>query len=434
MKMKKIVALLLCVTMAGGLLSGCGKKQVTNGKTAKEEITWMFWDNLTSTQDLMSKEYAETIKRFNNNNKKYHCTVKTTNLEEYTNKVNALIASNNMPDVIICNPGPNMSQYVDANVVMDLTDTLKSDKQWYDSFTKNIFDRLTYDGKIYGVPTNYASACVFYNTEIFKKVGVEVPKTWTEFLSVCEKIKKAGYAPISVSASTPWCLAMIAGYLCDREGGPGNLEGIANKTVKWTDKSYVNASNKLIELSKYFQSTYAGDTNDQATANFYNGQAAMLVQGSWAIAQINGNAPAMQDKCGVFQFPGIEGGSDPNRWITKTDNLLVSKNTKHKDACIALLKEFTSDIAQKRTAEIAGKMPITNVSIDYTKAPKELKYVQDCMKTVTGTFGFYNESMASVEAGDLYNNTMVSIVMKTTTPEKGLQKLQDYYEKNVYNK
>jgi raffinose/stachyose/melibiose transport system substrate-binding protein len=438
MKIKKILALFLCLTMAGSVMSGCGEKKETpansDAKKAEETITWMFWDDINATEDLMSKEYAETIKRFNEADNGYHCEVSTTNLEEYDTKVNALIASNQMPDVIICNPGPNMTQYVEADVLMDLTDILNSDKEWYDSFTNSIFERLTYDGKIYGVPTNFASACVFYNTEIFKEAGVEVPKTWTEFMDVCEKIRKAGYSPLSVSASTAWCLSMIAGYLCDREGGPANLEGIADGSVKWTDESFVNAAKKLVELSKYFQPTYVGDSNDQATASFYNGESAMLVQGSWAIAQINGNAPDMQEKCGIFQFPGIEGGADPNRWIVKTDNLLVSKNTKHKDASIALLKEFTGDTAQKRTAEIAGKMPIIDVDVDYSVAPKELSYVQECMKTLTGTLGFYNESLASVEAGDVFDQNMVSIVMGDVTPEEGLKAIQDFYDKNVYNK
>lgn len=453
MGMKKVLAVLLSTVMMTGMLSGCGSTATTEEAAAPAEatetaeaapaqeaaagdveITWMFWDDLEATEDLMSQQYAETIKRFNEADNGYHVNVITTNLEEYDTKLNALIAAGQAPDVWICNPGPNMSQYVDAGVVMDLTDILSKDTAWNDSFTGGIFERLTYDGKVMGVPTNFAASCVFYNTEIFEKAGVSVPTTWDEFMDVCQKIQDAGYAPLSISAGTPWCLSMVAGYLCDREGGPANLKGVADGSVKWTDPSYVNAAKKLVDLSKFFQPTYLGDSNDQATANFYNGEAAMLIQGSWAISQINGNVPEMQEKCGVFQFPAIEGGSDPNRWIVKTDNLLVSKDTKNVDACIALLKEFTGETSQKATAEIAGKMPIIDVEVDYSKAPKQLSYVQDCMKTLTGTFGFYNESLASVEAGDKFDNTMVSIVMGDITPEDGMAEIQKFYEENVYNK
>lgn len=64
-----------------------------------------------------------------------------------------------------------------------------------------------------------------------------------------------------------------------------------------------------------------------------------------------------QSKCGVFSFPGVEGGADPNRMIVKTDNLVMSSTTKHQDAVIALMKMFTDDEAQKYTAEVAGKIP-----------------------------------------------------------------------------
>lgn len=450
---KKVIAVLVSMVMVLTMLTGCGGNKGTGSestspdatkdpastaaagkKDGDKEITWMFWDDLQATTDLMSQQYAETIKRFNEADNGYYCNVITTNLEEYDTKLNALIAANKMPDVVICNPGPNMTQYVEADVVMDLTDILNKDSEWKNSFTNGIFERLTYDGKVMGVPTNFAAACVYYNTEIFKSVGVEVPKTWDEFMEVCKKIKDAGYSPLTISAGTAWCLSMVAGYLCDREGGPDNLAGINKGTLKWTDSTFVDAAKKLVELSEYFQPTYLGDSNDQATANFYNGQAAMLVQGSWAIAQINGNKPEMQDKCGIFQFPGITGGADPNRWIVKTDNLLVSKNTKNVDACIALLKEFTGVTAQKNTAEIAGKMPIISVDVDYTKAPKQLSYVQECMKTLTGTLGFYNESLASVEAGDKFDNVMISIVMGEKTPEDGLAELEKFYVDKGYHK
>ena len=294
---------------------------------------------------------------------------------------------------------------------------------------------MTYDGKIYAVPTNFAAALVFYNTEIFDKCGVTVPTTFDEWLTTCQTIKDNGYTPITCSAGTAWCLSMIAGYLCDREGGPDNLSNAnAGTGNKWLDPSFIAAGNDLVKLSAYFQDTAAGDSNDQATANFYNGDAAMLVQGSWAIAQINGNAADFEDKVGVFSFPGITGGADPNRMIVKTDNLVMSATTKNQDAVIALMKMFTDDEAQKYTAETAGKIPVTNVSYDTSAAPAELKYVTDILAKSTGTLGFYNESLASVEAGDCFDNSMVDLFLGNKTSEEAFQAVEDFYEKNVYNK
>ena len=334
MNKKRLLSVLLSAAMVAGTMAVAVPAYADD----TEEITWMFWDDLEATEDLVSKGYKNIIDRFNTEYEgKYHVTPITTNLEEYDGKLNALIAAGQTPDVYICNPGPNMDVYVNAGAAADLTDILENqEKDWYATFTDGIFDRLTYDGKIMAVPTN-------------------------------------------------------------------------------------------------FQETAAGDSNDQATANFYNGDAAMLVQGSWAIAQINGNNSDFQSKCGVFQFPGIDGANDPNRMIVKTDNLLMSSTTEHQDAAIALMKMFTDEEAQKYTAEVAGKFPIIkDLDIDYDKAPAQLKYVQDIMDKATGTFGFYNESLASVEAGDCFDNAMVDIFLGNQTPEEAFQTVQDFYEENVW--
>ena len=434
MRLKRVAAVLLAVAMTVTSLVGCGAKQASSDVV---EIKWMFWDDLDATEDLISKGYKEVIDRFNEQYKdQYHVTPITTNLEEYDTKLNALIAAGDCPDVYICNPGPNLTTYVEGGAAADLTDILKNkESEWYGTFTEGIFERMTYDGKIMAVPTNFAAALVFYNTEMFEAAGAAVPTTYDEWIVSCQKLQDAGYTPISCSAGTAWCLSMIAGYMCDRAGGPDNLTNAnAGEGNMWNDPSFIDAGNKLVELSKFFQPTAAGDSNDQATAAFYNGEAAMLVQGSWAIGQINGNNPEFEDKCGVFSFPAIEGGADPNRMIVKTDNLVMSATTKNQDACIALMKCFTDETAQKYTAEIGGKIPVIDVEYDAEKAPAQLAYVMDILATSTGTLGFYNESLASVEAGDCFDNAMVDLFLGSTTSEDAFATVQKFYEENVYNK
>ena len=456
MKKKKFLSVLLAAAMVTSLLAGCGgnsgaasadtsgggsdNAQSSDSAQADsaasgdvEEITWMFWDDLNATEDLISLGYKDVIDRFNTDYAgQYHCTPITTNLEEYYTKLNALVASGDTPDCFIVSPGPNLTDYVTPGVAADLTSILKDENpDWYASFNGGMFDKQTYDGKIYAVPANLAAACVFYNTEIFEEAGVEVPTTYTELLDACQKIQDAGYTPISISAGTAWCLSMLVGYLCDREGGPDNLDAITNGTGNWLDPTFINAGNKMVELSQYFQKTAAGDTNDVATAAFYNGEAAMLIQGSWVIGQINGANPDFEDKCGVFQFPGIEGGADPNRIIAKTDSFCMSSTTEHKDAVVALLKYFTDETAQKYTAEVGGKIPVTNVEVDYDKAPKQLSYVMDILANTTGTLGFYNESLASTEAGSAFDDAMVAVYLGDLTVEEGFQQVQDFYDENV---
>lgn len=430
--MKKCLALVTSVLLAASFLVGCGEDKKADSNV--KEITWMFWDDLEATTDLTSQGYAKVIERFNKEYEgKYHCSCITTNLEEYDTKLNALIAANKCPDMFICNPGPNLSTYVENGAAKDITDLLKNkNADWYNTFTNGIFERITYDGKIMAVPTCFQAALVFYNTEIFEKAGAAVPTTFDEMIDACKKIQAAGYTPISCSAGTAWCLSMVAGYLCDRAGGPDNLAKANSGKGDWLDPSFVNGVTKLKQLSEYFQKSAAGDSNDQATAAFYNEEAAMLIQGSWVIGQINGANPAFEPKCGVFSFPAIPGGADPNRMIVKTDNIVMSSTTKNEDAVIALMKMFTDDEAQKYIAEVAGKIPVTSVNFDMNKAPKQLGYVMNILSKSTGTLGFYNESLATVEAGDCFDKAMVDVFLGNCSVEEGLQKIQDFHKKNIW--
>jgi len=426
---KKLLAVILSAVMAISVLAGCGGTK----SSGVQEITWMFWDDLDATSDLISLGYKETIERFNKDYEgKYHVTPITTNLEEYYTKLNALVAAGETPDVFICSPGANMDDYVKPGVAASLNQYLDADG-WKQTFSSDaVFSGSTYDGKIYAIPLNIAAACVFYNTEMFEKAGASVPTTYDELLAACEKLQAAGYTPITISAGTAWCLSMVAGYLCDRNGLV--LSDVLEHKTDWKDAKVINAGKQIQELSKYFQPTAAGDDNDIATAAFYNEEAAILIQGSWAIGQINGANPAFEEKCGVFAFPAVTGGNpDANRVIAKSDSLCMSSKTKNPEAAVALLKYFVDDTAQKYTAEVGGKIPVTSVQYDEAKAPKELAYVMNVFKGASSTFGFYNESLCDSEAGSTFDNCFVEI-FKGADPATALDPIQKYYEENVWNK
>ncbi|MBP5363554.1 MAG: ABC transporter substrate-binding protein, partial [Ruminococcus sp.] len=98
MKKRRILATLLTAAMFATTLGGCGSTSGKNdgstpssggngGGSAKkdsvQELTWMFWDDLDATEDLISLGYKETIERFNKDYEgQYHVKPITTTLEE----------------------------------------------------------------------------------------------------------------------------------------------------------------------------------------------------------------------------------------------------------------------------------------------------------------------------------------------------------------
>ena len=62
------------------------------------------------------------------------------------------------------------------------------------------------DGKLYGGPYGTAfGGGVLYNIPLYKKLGLEVPKTWDEFMANNEKVKADGSAsPVEQSYGETW--------------------------------------------------------------------------------------------------------------------------------------------------------------------------------------------------------------------------------------
>ena len=148
--MKKLLAVVLAVAMLLGMVSIASADDV-------QEITWMFWDDLDASSDLITQGFKQVIDRFNEDYAgKYHVTPITTQLEPYYEDLNGLIEQNKTPDVFIVSPGPNLTNYVAPGIVAPLDEYLEADG-WKDTFAGDaVFAQQTYDGKIYAIPLNTA--------------------------------------------------------------------------------------------------------------------------------------------------------------------------------------------------------------------------------------------------------------------------------------
>lgn len=60
------------------------------------------------------------------------------------------------------------------------------------------------DDKMYCIVLDMIETGIYYNKDIFKKLNLDVPKDWVEFLKVQEKVKEAGYTPLLVDRN---CIA-----------------------------------------------------------------------------------------------------------------------------------------------------------------------------------------------------------------------------------
>lgn len=108
----------------------------------------------------------------------------------------------------------------------------------WDCFSKGFFEPWTFRGEVNCLPIQQYLTVVFYNKTLFKKLGItKTPDTWPQFLEVCEKIKKAGIAPIGLDGGIDFYNLYYFSHLTDRIMG---MNALLNAIYDKTGKSWDN--------------------------------------------------------------------------------------------------------------------------------------------------------------------------------------------------
>ncbi len=169
--------------------------------------------------------------------------------------------------------------------------------------------RTAGEGKLMTIPYQPNVFAVFYNKEIFDQAGVTaVPKTWTEFLDACEKIKTAGFVPLTVDDA--YATALI-GYHLGRYGGEAAVVDLVNNgTWGESDIAKKTAADFADLVAKGYVSVNAGATwPSNQNGEFALGEVAMYLNGSWLPNEVR-SITGDDYRWGCFSYPAVEGGTD----------------------------------------------------------------------------------------------------------------------------
>ena len=167
------------------------------------------------------------------------------------------------------------------------------------------------------LPFSITAAGVVYNVATFEKAGVSIPKTWSELIAACDKFKAKGITPIYSTYKDPWTVQQglfdyITGGLMDVNEFYKKLNAAGQKIGSGSDISFQQdfapSVKKMIELTPYFNSDAASRGYPDGNAAFAHGQAAMYLQGPWAIGEVATVNPKL--KVGCFPLPVTDNPND----------------------------------------------------------------------------------------------------------------------------
>ncbi len=342
---KKVLSVVLGVTMMAGLVSGCGggTEAAKDGKTVIKYATYSAGPDHLEDMDAM-------IAEFEKQNPDIQVEVEVIGYDDYFTKLQTQASSKTLPDVFEMNY-ENFNTYAANGVLLDLTKLAEKDELFSpDLLTGNTYEYFQKEGKLYGLTEKVSDVVLYYNKELFDAAGVEYPQadwTWDDILSASQALTKDGvygfYAPVTYNELYK-VVAQNGGALFDEDGTP-TIDSKENiEALQWMlDKMLVH----------HIQPTPEEMSGKTPEDMFKNGEIAMEVTGSWMVSTF-ADAPFEWD---IALEPGM---TDQVHHVF-ADGIVASANTKNEEAAWKLIRFLSIDsTAAEIRLDSSWDLPATN--------------------------------------------------------------------------
>jgi raffinose/stachyose/melibiose transport system substrate-binding protein len=240
--------------------------------------------------------------------KKYNITV-TIDLRpggaEGDNVVRTRLATGDMDDLCFYNSGSLFQALNPPQNFVDLTD---------EPFMSTVLDSfkstVSVNGRVYGIPAHTAmGGGWFYNKKVYAQLGLKVPKSWSELLANCDKIKAAGKIAVIGSYKDDWTsqLILLADYFNVQAQYPNfATDYTAHKASFSSTPIAFRGFEKLQEIYKkgYMNKDLLATTYDVALKMLADGSGAHYPMLTFALSNIRNIAADKLNDIGFFAQPG----------------------------------------------------------------------------------------------------------------------------------
>jgi multiple sugar transport system substrate-binding protein len=294
------------------------------------------------------------------------------------------------PDVFYVEP--DWTEYVTAGYLAPLDDLVnwKTIQPW----ARQVW---VHDGKTYGLPQEAYTNEIYYNKDLLKKLGVELPAnaqfTQSQFLDLVKKAKAAGMTPIAQGVGDrPFPGAYIVGEALLRKLGKDDYRKLFTGKLSFTDPRVAEVftwTKELVDAGAYpknFMTLKLGESHYY----FYSKPGAlMLPMGSW----YTGRAFVPEEKggqpkdfpLGVMQFPAMDGGAC-NQCKTSAigASFAINAASKQKQLAAEFLNAMSTPAMGKRWIETVYLQSAVDVDVKNFSGPYAA-YFTELMERQKGT-------------------------------------------------
>ncbi|MEW2296189.1 sugar ABC transporter substrate-binding protein [Streptomyces sp. NPDC006743] len=432
----RVGAALLCLTATATLVSCAGSGTAADGRTT---LDYWLWD------DLQLPAYQECANAFQRANPGITVKITQTAWSQYWQNLTTELVSGQAPDVWT-DQSTYYPTYAAGEQLLDLQPYVERDKVDLSVYQPGLTDIWVKDGKRYGLPKDWDTMAVVYNTALLKKQGVDTGRldslTWNpdDGGTLEQTIARATVDTHGRNGLDPAFdknHVKTYGFLTEWADGSQGQNGwgllAASNGFSYLDKNpwgthYRYDDPKLAETIAWFKRLvdkgYAPRLDQKSSlANselLIAGKGAMTVAGSFTVSTYL--APRLKGKFAYAPLPiGPQGRKTSINGLSDA----IWAGTKHKEEAWKWVKFLASADCQDIVAEHGVVFPAITSSSRKALARHEARgedvhVFTDAAAARNGTF-LLPVTERGTEIGPLVQDAIQSAILGRSSPEAALR-------------
>lgn len=434
-RLKKWCSVAMVSMVVVGTLSGCGSSGKESSKEGDGgEVVINFEIHVANPKEQESVTY-NIVQAFNEKNAgKYKVEFQAADTESHSKNMKLAASDNTLPEIFWLDAS-EAPEYSNAGVLLDLNDFLNENTE-IKAALGGMESAFTDDNGQYGLPYQCNVQGIFYNKELFDKVGVAYPTdetTYEDMLGMLAKFKENGITPLSIGSKNSGFAMWEFNETLARYGWEENIDSILAGDKKFNNEDLVTCFEKLKGLAEAgaFPENMATIEYFDAKQLFNEGKAAMFGTGQWDCAEFDKN---IGEKIGFWWGPTFTDSDYDQEVAMKVPsapivvNAEVAEDEEVQEAVFEFLKFYYSKEAAELSYE-GSIFPATNYE---GMSATDTQYAMNAMLDTLAS-GWDSPSTApdltvtSAVQEALYNS-LFGVMQETYTPEEALDLMDEALE------